>query len=130
MLLSQLALITGSIKLLASTFSAFDHPIYQYLISRHLNDPFSLPKPILVHLQNGGFSVRLTGTELHGVVLDKCHEMQINRDAKLAVVRPSEQKMDYLSNYFPYCSTCLRNLNEQLFPPTNRATEELFAWWN
>ena len=114
---------TGSIKLLAS---AFDHPIYQCLISWHLNDLFSLPEPILVHLQNGGFSARLTATEWHGVALDERHEMQINKDAKLVLVsRSSEQKMDYLSDYLPYCSTCLRNLKE-LFPQTNRATEEVF----
>ena len=34
--------------------------------------------------------------------------------------------MEYLSDYLPYRFTCLRNLNEQLSPQTNRATEELF----
>ncbi len=83
---------TGSLKLMASVFSAFDRPIYQRLIPQHLKDLAQMPPRVLQHLQDGGFSVRLTSTEWHAVALDECHEMKVNKDAKLAVVRPSERR--------------------------------------
>ena len=51
---------TGSIKQLAAIFSAFDRPVYQRLIPTHIHDLLTLPKPLLEHLQQGCFSVRLT----------------------------------------------------------------------
>ena len=116
---------TGSIKLLASIFSACDCPTFQCLIPQHFNDQFSLPEPILIHLQNGRFSAHLMATEWHGVAIDKCHKMQINKDAKLAVVRPSQQRMEYLSDYLPYCSACIKNLQQQLFPNNTESIPRL-----
>ena len=37
----------GSIKLLATIFSAFDRPIYQQLIPRHVYDVLSLPHELI-----------------------------------------------------------------------------------
>ncbi len=105
----------GSIKQLAAVFSAFDRPVYQRLIPTHIYDLLTLPKPLLEHLQQGCFSVRLTPSEWHGVALDECHEMKINKDAKLAVVRPSVHKMEHLSNHLPFRAACINNLTEQLF---------------
>ena len=99
---------TCGIKLMAAVFSAFDRPIYQQLIPQHLLDIQRLPKPVLAHLQKGGFSVRLSPSEWHSVALDECHEMKVNKDAKLAIVRPSESKIVHLSNYLPFRSACLR----------------------
>lgn len=107
---------TSGIKLMAAVFSAFDRPIYQRLISQHLLDLQCLPEPIWVHLQNGGFSIQLTPSEWHSVALDECHEMKVNKDAKLAVIRPSESKMAHLSNYLPFRSACINNLIRELFP--------------
>ena len=42
--------------------------------------------------------------------------MKINKDAKLAVVRPSVHKMEHLSNLLPFRAACINNLTEQLFP--------------
>ena len=42
--------------------------------------------------------------------------MKINKDAKLAVVRPSAHKMEHLSNHLPFRAACINNLTEQLFP--------------
>lgn len=106
----------GSLKLMAPIFQAFDRPIYQRLLSRHLQDITRLPDSILRHLQAGGFSVRLTATNWHAVALDECHKMCINKDAKLAIVRPSPQHMEHLSNYLPFRAKCLNNLKDQLFP--------------
>ena len=106
----------GSIKLLAPIFSAFDRPIYRSLIPQHILDVLTLPVPVLRHLEQGCFSVRLTSTVWHAVGLDECHEIQINKDAKVAVVRPSEQKMKHLSNHLPFQAACIKSLQEQLFP--------------
>ena len=112
----------GSLKLMAPIFQAFDRPIYQRLLPRHLQDITRLPDPILRHLQAGGFSVRLTATNWHAVALDECHEMCINKDAKLAIVRPSPQHMEHLSNYLPFRAKCLNNLKDQLFPEQHKQT--------
>ena len=73
---------TGSLKLLAAVFAGFDRPIYQELIPRHIKDLLTMPSSVLHHLRKGGFSVRLSASEWHGVGLDECHEMKINKDAK------------------------------------------------
>ena len=68
------------------TFLAFDRSIYQELIPYHLKDMLTIPSNVMHHLRKGSFSVHLSQTEWHGVALDQCHEMRINKDAKLAVV--------------------------------------------
>ena len=110
----------GSLKLLAATFSAFDRPIYQELIPRHLKDVLTMPPNILHHLRKGSFSVRLSPTEFHGVALDECHEMKINKDAKLAVIHPSKHKMEFLSNYLSFRAACVDNLKKQVLPECAR----------
>ena len=112
----------GSIKVLAATFSAFDRPIYQELIPHHLKDILTMPPNVLHHLRKGGFSVRLSPTEWHGVALDECHEMKINKDAKLAVVHPSKHKMEFLSNYMSFRAACVDNLAKQIFPERGQHT--------
>ena len=37
----------ASIKSMAAVFTAFDHSTYQKLISRHLEDVFKMPTPII-----------------------------------------------------------------------------------
>ena len=108
----------GSIKLLAAIFSAFDRPIYQELISRHLKEVLTMPSCFLHHLKKGSFSIRLSPTEWHGIALDECHEIKINKDAKLAVIHPSKYKMEFLSNYMymSFRSSCVENLKKQIFP--------------
>ena len=115
---------TSGIKLMAAVFSAFDRPIYQRLVPQHLLDIQTLPEPVLAHLQNGGFSIRLTPSEWHSVAVDECHEMKVNKDAKLAVIRPSESKMVHLSNYLPFRSACLNNLMRELFPEREKSAEK------
>ena len=82
----------GSIKQLAAIFSAYDRPLYQKLVPKHIHDILSLPEFILHHLRKGIFSVRLSSTQWHAVAVDECHEMCINKDTKMAVVRPSKEE--------------------------------------
>ena len=114
---------TGSLKLLAAVFSAFDRPTYQELIPRHLKDLLTMPPSVLHHLQKGSFSIRLSPSEWHAVALDECHEMKINRDAKFAVIHPSKHKMEFLSNYMGFRSECVQNLKRELFPEKDKKRE-------
>ena len=109
---------TGSIKELAAIFAAFDRPTYQQLIPRHIHELLLMPPHILHHLQSGSFSVRLSESEWHGVAIDECHEMRINKDAKMAVVHPSKHRMEFLSNYMCFRSACVESLKKQIFPET------------
>ena len=49
--------------------------------------------------------------------------MKINKDAKLAVIRPTPQKMEFLSNYLSYRAVCVRNLQKELFPEQEKPTD-------
>ncbi len=101
---------------MGALFTACDRPVYQRLVPQHIYDLLTLPLPILSHLHAGGFAVRFTTTEWHAVAIDECHEMKINKDAKMAVVRPTPEKMTHLSNYLPFRAACLNNFTDQLFP--------------
>lgn len=65
--------------------------------------------------------MRLSATEWHGVALDECHEMKINKDAKLAVIHTNKYKMGFLSHYMDFCSQWVRNLQKELFPESEKA---------
>ena len=58
----------------------------------------------------------LSKSEWHGVAIDECHEMCINKDAKLAVVHPSKHRMEFLSNYMHFRSACVECVKRQIFP--------------
>ena len=104
----------AAIKLMAAVFHAFDRPIYQRIIPRHLADLLCFPPQVLYHLQKGAMSVHLTKSNGRAVALDEAHEMKINRDAKFAVIRPSEELMERISNFLPFCAQCINNLKLHL----------------
>ena len=56
-----------------------------------------MPPGILHHLKNGSFSVRLSPMEWDAVALDG-------------------HKMEFMSNYLPFRSSCVENLKKQIFP--------------
>ena len=78
---------------------------------------------MLKHFEDGGFSVRLSACAWHGIAIDECHEMKINRDAKMAVVYPSTTKMDFISNYLPFRADIIRNLEAELFPECKKRSQ-------
>ena len=65
----------AAIKLMAAVFHAFDRPIYQRLVPRHLADLLCFPPQVLHHLQKGAISVRLTKSNGRAVALDKATDM-------------------------------------------------------
>ena len=97
-----------SLKLIAPTFSAFDHLTYRKLIAANVK---SLPPQLLNFFKKGEFVVSITGRAWHSVDIDEAHEMMINRAYKTSVVRPSKAS----SCYIPYRTKCLENLKEQIF---------------
>ena len=98
---------------MAACFSAFDHPIYQCLISNHIVDVLHMPKPLLAFFMQGGFVV---SRHFHSVGIDEAHEMLINKQTKQAIVRPSKDYIDRISRYIPYRMKSLSNLKQKLFP--------------
>lgn len=102
-------MVIGCFEWMAAVFTAFDRPIYQRLIPQHLADFLSC-----TNTKTFAFSVRLTCSNGHGVGIDEAHEMKINKDSKLAVVRPSPETMKTIANFMPFHSKCLNNLKEHL----------------
>ena len=51
-----------------------------------------------------------------GVAVNECHEMRVNKDCKLAIVRPSKERMSHIANYFGFRSKMVNNLKAQMLP--------------
>lgn len=107
---------TGSLKELVAVYAAFDRKTYEALLPRHLHDLALLPDYLLEQFRKGGFSIRLSQKDWSAVALDECHETKINKDAKLAVVRPTSERMWTIANYLPFRSKCVNNLKTQILP--------------
>ena len=102
------------IKLMVPVFSAFDHLTYKKLIAQHLADVLSLPQSILDFFHIGGFVVSLTANPWHSVALDEAHEMKINKQCKIFMIRPSEDYIKRIAGYIPYRAKCMENLRQEL----------------
>ena len=99
---------------MAPVFSAFDHLTYKKLIAQHLADVLSLPQSILDFFRIGGFVVSLTANPWHSVALDEAHEMKINKECKISMVRLSEDYIKRIAGYIPYRAKCMENLRQEL----------------
>ena len=105
----------AAIKSMAANFAAFDHPIYQRLISNHTLDIANIPSKLLEFFESGGFVVSISGNHYHSVGIDEAHEMLINKQTKQAIVRPSKEYINRVAKYIPH------RMKMQLFPEqTNR----------
>ena len=114
----------GSLKLMAPVFCTFDRPIYRKLIPQHLADCLLLPDEIQDKFAAGGFSVSITGRPWHSVGLDEAHEMLINKDCKMAVVRPTKEFVSRMALYFPFRSRVMHNFQHQLTPEASSISNE------
>ena len=106
----------ASIKLMARVFTAFDHQIYQKVISQHLADVLCMPPSILTMFQQGAFVVSISGRTWHSVGIDEAHEMLINKQCKTAMCRPTPDYINRIAQYIPYQTKLLENIRHQLFP--------------
>ena len=106
----------NSTKSMAAIFTAFDHPTYQRLISRHLEDIADIPAPLRTTFRQGAFVMSISGTPWHSVAIDEGHEMLINKDCKKSIIHPLPDYINRTAQYLPYRSKALKNLQDQLFP--------------
>ena len=112
-------LCTGSLKEVVAVYAAFDR---QLLIPNHLNDLALFPHYLTKHFKQGIFSIRLSQKDWYGVALDECHEMKINKDTKLAVIRPAPEIMTSITKYLPFKAQSVNNLLAQILPQTKKNT--------
>ena len=108
----------SSLKRMAPLFSAYDRPCYQKLVPSHIADIQCYPNEIHQCFKAGGFTVKLKSAIGHAVALDEAHEMSINRDMKMAVVRPTQPYLKKTTFFFSYRIKAQKQLASQLFPTT------------
>ena len=106
----------AAIKSMAALFTAFDRPNYQKLLPQHIVNILTIPKEILSHLSNGGFTVSITGRPFHSVGIDEAHEMCINKECKEYITRPSADYINRTAMFLPVRAKSMKNIETQLFP--------------
>ncbi len=72
------------------------------------------PDQILECFRAGGFTVTVKGGIGHAIALDEAHEMCVNRDLKMAVVRPTYAYLKKTNFFFSY----------RMFPVTEMPTQK------
>ena len=107
----------SALKLMAPTFKAYDRTTYQKLIPHHLAELQKFP-PSIVNKLKQGFTVSISGERGHAVAFDEAHEMCVNKDLKMAIVRPTQSYLQETSLFLKYRITAHKNLLAQLFPQT------------
>ena len=69
----------------------------------------------------------INGGKGHAIALDEAHEMCINKDLKMAIVRPTKAYLQKMSLYLHYRVSVHKNLLRLLFPHLNNETTPLFS---
>ena len=115
----------ASVKAMAADFTAFDHPIYQKLISQHIVDVLNMPADLVKYFENGGFVLSISGNVLHSVALDESHEMLINKHVKQAIVRPSKDYINRITRYIPFRVKSMENFKAQVFSKQVHSTSRI-----
>ena len=118
----------GSMKNMAPVFTAFDHPIYQKLISNHISDLVCMPQPVLLMFEQGAFVVSIGGREWHSVAIDEAHEMLINKQCKMSITKPSPDYINRVAKYITYRTKALHRFMQQLSPPEMKKSKVTKAW--
>ena len=118
----------GSMKNMAPVFTAFDHPIYQKLISNHISDLVCMPQPVLLMFEQGAFVVSIGGREWHSVAIDEAHEMLINKQCKMSITKPSPDYINRVAKYITYRTKAVPRFMQQLSPPEMKKSKVTKAW--
>ena len=64
----------------------------------------------------GAFVVNISGREWHSVGIDEAHEMLINKQCKMAVVKPSGDFINRTASCLLHQTITLQHLKKELFP--------------
>ena len=107
---------------MAPLFVAYDRKTYQKLVPHHLADIQKYPQSVLNCLKEG-FTVSISGSKGHSVAIDEAHEMCVNRDMKMAIVRPTMSYLQKTSLFMRYRNNYTALL-KQLFPPTDQRKDQ------
>ena len=105
---------------MAPLFAAYDCPCYQKIISHHIGSVVSYPTELIRCFKAGGFTVKIKDGLGHAVALDEAHEMCVNRDMKMAIVRLTLSYLKKTMFYFPYRIKAHKQLISQLFPESTK----------
>ena len=65
----------------------------------------------------------ILGKKGHSVALDEAHEMCVNKDLKMAIIRPTKAYLQKTSLFLRYRVKAHRNLVEQLFPKEEKGQQ-------
>ena len=105
----------SSLKNTAPLFTAYDRPCYQRLLPDHIIDVQCYPETILRALEGGAFTVKLSPGLGHAIALDEAHEMCVNKDMKMSVVRST---LPYLKKTLHFHSYRIK-AHKQIIPSYN-----------
>ena len=114
----------AALKQMAAPFTAFDRPEYSKLIPHHLVEMLTIPRDVLTHLKQGGFTVSILGRPCHSIGIDESHEMYINKECKEFITRPSADYINRIATFLPIRTTAINNLEEQIFADRKSKAEE------
>ena len=120
--MSNWDLRVASLKGMAPLFAAYDRPCYQKLIPNHLAGIECYDDQILQCFRAGGFTAKVKGGLGHAIALDEAHEMCINCDLKITVVRPTRPYLLKTNYFFGYRIKAQKQLESQLFPAIETPT--------
>ena len=94
---------------MAPLFVAFDRRHYHKLIPNHLGDLANMPNDVMKFLESGAFVCSVTGKHMRSVALDETHEMLVNKDLKITIVRPSKEYLDCMLYHYPVVLNAVKN---------------------
>ena len=114
---STWSLCMASLKEMCPLFTAFDRVNYLKILPQHFAEILCLPENIRHCLEKGGFVCNIGGTKMHGVALDEAHEMLVNKDIKISVIRPSRE-LNHIMFYITVRAKVCKQLKEQICPPS------------
>ena len=109
---------TASLKQMCQVFTAFDRLNYIKILPQHFAEVSSLRDVVKDCFSKGGFVCNIRGREIHAVALDEVHEMLINKDIKMYIVRPSKEYLNKIMYYYPVRSMVCKQLKDQLSLPS------------
>ena len=108
----------SSLKNIAPLFTAYDRPCYQRLLPDHIADVQCYPEIILRALEGGAFTVKVSPGLGHAIALDEAHEMCVNKDMKMSVVRPTLPYLKKTLHFHSYRIKAHKQFLSELFPVT------------